>query len=255
MRRSLLLAFVSTFAVASVALAATGREEPKASLVQAVRQTEHASSLHYVMEISVKRTHRPTMKLHVRGARGSGSLVIHVSTFTSLVNDGPADSPGPQQSAFIDGPFLYEGAPDGVAITGKIRWLRVPLARLGPSAPALSAMHNLSPAPLLRIIDEWSNVGSHSPDGVFHGTVAYDDPIVLTALSGMSGGTEFRRVFFSAKIGDDGYVRSIRVTGKTADRSKTVTVAVHLFGFGRPVGVTPPREGTFMDQKLLGLAE
>jgi hypothetical protein len=255
MRRSLLLAFVSTFAVASVALAATGDKEPKASLVQAVRQTNHASSLHYVMAIAVKHTHRPTMELHVRGARGTGSLFIHVSTFTSLVNDGPADSPGPQQSAFIDGPFLYEGSPSGAAVTGKIRWLRVPIARLGPSAPALSAMHNLSPAPLLRIVDEWSNVGSHSPNGVFHGTVAYDDPIVLTALSGMTGGTEFRRVFFSAKIGNDGYVRSIRVTATTADRSKTVTVTARLFAFGRPVWVTPPREGTFMDQKLLSLTE
>ena len=115
-------------------------------------------------------------------------------------------------------------------------------------------MHNMSPAPLLRILDEWSNARSHASGGRFHGTVAYDDPIVLTALSGMTGGTEFRHVFFSVKIGGDGYVHSIRVTGATADGSKSVIVTARLFGFGRPVRVTPPREGTFIDQKLLSLA-
>jgi hypothetical protein len=254
MRRSLLLAFISTFAVASVALAATGGKQPKATLVEAVSQTNHASSLHYVMEIAVAHTHHASLKLHVRGARGTGSLFIHVRAFTSLVNDGPADAAGPQQSAFIDGPFLYEGSPNGVAVAGKIRWLRVPIARLGPSASAITAMHNLSPAPLLRILDEWSRARSHASNGAFRGTVAYDDPIVLTALSGMTGGTEFRDVSFSVKIGDDGYVHSVRVTGTTADKSKSVTVTAHLFGFGRPLRVAPPRQGTFMDQKLVSLA-
>lgn len=253
MRRSLLLAFVSTFAVASVALAAAGGNEPKATLVEAVSHTNHASSVHYVMQIAVAHTHHPSLKLNVRGARGTDSLFIHVRAFTSLVNDGPADAAGPQQSAFIDGPFLYEGSPNGVAVAGKIRWLRVPLARRD-TARAIAAMHNMSPAPLLRILDEWSNVRSHTSDGAFHGTVAYDDPIVLTALSGMTGGTEFRHVFFSVRIGDDGYVHNIRVTGTTADKTKSVTVTAHLFGFGRPVRVTPPREGTFIDRKLLSLA-
>ena len=253
MRRSLLLAFVSTFAVASVALAATGGKEPKATLVEAVNQTNHASSVHYVMSIAVAHTHHPSLKLDVRGARGTDSLFIHVRAFTSLVNDGPADAAGPQQSAFIDGPFLYEGSPNGVAVAGKIRWLRVPVAR-PDTARAIAAMHNMSPAPLLRILGEWSNARSHASHGAFHGTVAYDDPIVLTALSGMTGGTEFRHVFFSAKIGDDGYVHRIRVTGTTADKSKSVTVTARLFGFGRPVRVSPPREGTFIDQKLASLA-
>jgi hypothetical protein len=254
MRRSLLLAFVSTFAVASVALAATGgKAPPKSTLGQAVSQTSHASSVHYVMEIAVAHTDHPSLKLNVRGARGSDSLFIHVRAFTSLVINGPADAAGPQQSAFIEGPFLYEGSPNGVAVAGKIRWLRVPIARSG-TAHAITAMHNMTPAPLLRIIDEWSNVRSHAYHGVFHGAVAYDDPIVLTALSGMTGGTEFRHVVFSARIGDDGFVHTIRVTGTTADKSKSVTVTAHLFGFGRPVRVTPPREGTFIDQKLQSLA-
>jgi hypothetical protein len=218
-----------------------------------VSHTNHASSVHYVMQIAVAHTHHPSLRLDVHGARGTDSLFVHVRAFTSLVNDGPADSAGPQQSAFVDGPFLYEGSPNGVAVAGKVRWLRVPVTR-PDTARAIASMHNMSPAPLLRILDEWSSARSHTSDGRFHGTVAYDDPIVLTALSGMTGGTEYRHVFFSVKIGDDGYVHSIRVTGATADKSKSVTVTAHLFGFGRPVRVTPPREGTFIDQKLLSLA-
>src|SRR5438067_623205 len=142
MRRSLLLAFVSTFAVASVALAATGGKEPKepkATLVQAGSQTNHAASVHYGMQVPVAPVDHPSLKL-------------------------------------------------------------------------------------------------------------------LAELSSMTGGTEVRHVAFSAKIGGDGYVHGIRVTGATADGTKSVIVTARLFGFGRPVRVTPPREGTFIDQKLLSLA-
>ena len=255
MRRSILLAFVSIFAVASVALAATGDQEPKATLVQAVSRTNTASSLRYVMEIAVRHRHSPTTKLHIHGARGTGAFFIHVRMYSSVGDGGPAAVPGPQQSAFVDGPFLYEGSPNGVALSGKIRWLRIPIARVGQAASEVTAIRNLSPAPLLRILDEWSHARTRAVNGMFHGTVAYDDPIVLTALGGMAGGVEFRDVVFTARIGNDGYVHSIRVTGATADGSRTVTVTAQLFGFGLPVRVNPPREGTFMDQKLLGLAE
>jgi hypothetical protein len=116
-------------------------------------------------------------------------------------------------------------------------------------------MRNLSPAPLLRIVDEWSRARTRSPHGVFHGTVAYDDPVVLTALSGMTGGIQFRDVSFTARIGNDGFVHSITVAGRTADGSRTLNASVKMYGFGRPVRVSIPSEGTFMDQKLLGLAE
>jgi hypothetical protein len=253
MHKSLLLAFVSTFAVASVALAATGGKAPRSTLGQAVYRTSHASSLRYAMVIAVTRTHYPSMQLRIHGTRTTGSLYVHVKAFSTVLADGTA-LPGPQQSALIDGPFLYEGSPNGIAIAGKIRWLRVPVARLGTSK-AITTMHNLSPAPTLRLVDEWSKVRTRAPHGVFRGSVAYDDPIVLTALSGMTGGIEFRDVAFTARIGIDGYVHAITVTGRTADGSRTLLVTVRMSGFGRPVRVPIPGEGTFMDQKLLGLAE
>lgn len=252
MRRSLLLGFVATFAVASVALAATGAKAPHATLGQAVYRTTHAPSMRYSMTIAVTRRNHPAVQLRIHGTRSAESLFIHVKAFSTVLGGGTA-LPGPQQSALLDGPFLYEGSPNGVAVAGKIRWLRVPVAR-PDTGRAIAAMHNMTPAPLLRIVDEWSKARSHAANGAFHGTVAYDDPIVLTALSGMTGGTEFRHVVFFAKIGEDGYVHSIRVTGKTADKTKSVIVTAHLFGFGKPVRVKPPREGTFIDQKLLTLA-
>jgi hypothetical protein len=254
MRRSLLLAFVSTFAVASVALAATGGKSSQSTLAQSVARTTHASSLRYTMVIAVTRAQAPSMQLRIHGARTTGSLFIHVKAFSSVLGDG-TELPGPQQSALLDGPFLYEGSPNGVAVEGSIRWLRIPVARIGTRAPAIGAIRNMSPAPLLRMLDEWTHARTHSPHGVFHGSVAYDDPVVLTVLSGMTGGTEFRDVAFTARIGDDGFVHAIDVTGRTADGSKRLHASVRMFGFGRPVQVSIPAEGTFMDQKLLDLAE
>jgi hypothetical protein len=71
----------------------------------------------------------------------------------------------------------------------------------------------------------------------------------------MTGGIEFRDVAFTARVGDDGYVHAITVTGKTADGSRTLVVKVRMFGFGRRVRVAIPGEGTFVDQKSLALAE
>jgi hypothetical protein len=253
MRRSLLLAFVATFAAASVAIAAAGdKETPKASLVQAVSNTNRVPTLRYMMDVAISRAHSPAMQLHVEGTRGADALFIHVRQMSSGQSGGTAM---PQQSALIDGPFLYEGSPNGIPVLGHILWVRVPLARLGPGAKVISTVHSLSPAPLLRLLDEWSQARTHSPNGFFHGTVAYDDPIVLTALSGITGGVEFRNLWFSARIGDDGYIHSVLVTGRTADGSSTLRVVALLYAFGRPVRLTPPGEATFRDPKTLALAE
>ena len=254
MRRSLVLAFVPIFAVSSVALAATGTKTPKVTLVQAVSRTDKAQSLRYVLDISVARRAHPATELRVKGVQSRGSLFVHVKELAAVLADGTA-VPGPQQSALLDGPFLYEGSPNGVAIDGKIRWLRVPVARIGSKASAITAMRNLSPAPLLRVLDEWSKAKTRAPKGVFHGTVAYDDRIVQTALSGLGGGVQFRDVWFTARVGADGYVHTIRVSGRTADGVRKLSVYVRLSAFGQPVHLTPPGEGTFMDQKTLTLAE
>jgi len=248
MRRSLLLAFVSTFAVASVALAATGTKAPRSTLAQAVDQTNRARTMRYAMAITVLAVDHPSITLRVQGERGRGSLFVHVRALANT-------TPGAEQSALLDGPFLYEGSPNGVAVSGKVRWLRLPVARIGTQARPIETMHNLSPAPLLRVLDEWRRVRTRSANGVFEGTVAYDDAIVQTALAGLAGGVQFRDVRFSAHIGTDGYVHDVRITGRTPDGKRTLLVVAHMYAFGRPVTPRLPAEGTFVDQKLIGLAE
>lgn len=248
MRMSLLLAFVSIFMVASVALAATGGKAPTTTLVQSIKRTNHAPTFRYALDISVVRPGAPELTLHVNGIRGRGSLFVHVRAMADAIV-------AQQQSALLDGPFLYEGAPNGVAIAGKVRWVRMPVARIGRDARPIQTMHTLSPAPLLRVLDEWSHGKTRSPNGAYHGVVAFDDPIVQTALAGMAGGTQFRDVHFFARVGIDGYVHAIRLTGHTADGTRRLSVNAQLYAFGRPVTPQIPREGTFMDEKTVGLAE
>jgi hypothetical protein len=253
MRKALVLAFVSALAAASAAAAARPAT-PDLSLERAVRNTDGVSTLRYAMTISIARKDASTLNVRVRGTRGRASLAIHVQESATDVADG-ISVPGPHQSAIIDGPFLYEGAPNGIAIDGTIRWLRVPVARIGQEAPAMSNVRSLSPAPLLRLLDEWAHAKARSADGWYRGTVAYDDPIVLAALSGMTGGIEFRNVRFSAHADRDGYLHTIRITGQTADGTRSLTIDARLYAFGWPVRVEVPGEGAFIDQKLLDLEE
>jgi hypothetical protein len=253
MRRSIFLGVAATLVVASASLAATGAKSPRSTLAQAVVRTNGASSYRYSMTIRVARRHHPALELKIHGVRGAGKMFVHVRAMSIVVSDG-ASLPGPQESALLDGPFLYEGSPNGIAVYGRIRWYRLPVSGIGSKLPAVAAMRNLSPAPLLRVVDEFAHARTRAPRGVFQGPVAYDDAIVRTALSGMTGGIEFRDVRFSATVGADGYVHAVAVTGRTADGSRLLTVFARLYAFGAPVQLTPPGEGTFLDRKLLELA-
>jgi hypothetical protein len=251
MRKALGLGVASMVVAASVASAANVRS---AQLGSAVRKTATAASMRYVMNIVVVRSQHPATVLHIRGARGPGQMFVHVQAIAMMLADG-TEIPGPSQSALLDGPFLYEGAPNGVAVSGAIRWLRVPVARLGQASKAIAAMRNLSPAPLLRAIDEARAARSQVRTGTFKGAVRYDDPIVRDALTSMTGGIEFRDLRFEAKLGSDGLVHAIKLTGRTADGGRVLSVIARLYAFGRAVHLAPPAEGTFMDQKSFVLAD
>ena len=85
MRRSLVLGFVATFTVASVALAATGAKAPHATLGQAVYRTTHAPSMRYSMTIAVTRRNHPAVQLRIHGTRSAESLFIHVKAFSTVL--------------------------------------------------------------------------------------------------------------------------------------------------------------------------
>ena len=71
----------------------------------------------------------------------------------------------------------------------------------------------------------------------------------------MTGGIEFRSLRFEATVGSDGYIHDVKMTGRTADGSRALSISLRLYAFGRPVSLTPPAEGTFMDQKAFVLAD
>jgi hypothetical protein len=254
MRRPLVIGFVLMLFAASSALAASGKGAREVALNRAVSRTARVGSVRYVLDIAVIRRRYPATVLHVSGVRGPGTLFVHVKSLAEVLADGTQIA-GPEQSAMLDGPFLYEGAPNGIAINGTIRWLRVPVAHLGKASQALAAMRNLGPMPLLHVLDESPLARRHTRGGTVKGTVRYDDPIVRTALTGMTGGIEFRSLRFEAKVGADGFIHVIKMTGRTADGARTLSVSARLFAFGRPVHLTPPAEGTFMDDKSFVLAD
>lgn len=254
MRRSLIIGLVSTLFAASAGLASSGKQTRSLALNRAVSRTARVASLRYVMDIAVIRRRYPATVLHVTGARGVGTLVVHVKSLAQVLADG-TQIPGPSQSAMLDGPFLYEGAPNGVAINGGIRWLRVPVAHLGKAAQALATMRTLGPTPLLHVLDESPVARTRVRGGTFKGTARYDDPIVRQALTALTGGIEFRSLRFEAKVGADGYIHVIKMTGRTADGARALSVSARLYAFGRPVRLTPPAQGTFMDDKSFILAD
>jgi hypothetical protein len=76
---------------------------------------------------------------------------------------------------------------------------------------------------------------------------------VRTALARLTGGIEFRQLQLVVHVGRDGLIHGLRLTGKTADRSSTFELVGRLFAFNRPVHVSPPKPGTFMDAQLVQL--
>jgi hypothetical protein len=210
-------------------------------LGHALRATESASSFRYSIVISVVRSSFPA-QLTLSGVSGRGKLFVSAR-----------QASGSEAAAMIDGPFFYERAPNGVAVDGTIRWLRVPIDASGRSSAALNAVRTMTPAPLLRVLGE-SHATPTRGSG-FAGKVNYDDPIVRSAITRLSGGIEFHGLRVTGRLGDDGLIHGIRVTGITADGTTTLDIQARLFAFGRPVHLTPPAEGTFMDQQLMQLSE
>lgn len=235
MRKATLIVVAAALLGAPAATARTTSSAP------AIRATESASSVRYSIAISVVRAGVPA-RLTLRGVSARGKLFVSAR-----------QASGSESAAMIDGAFFYERAPNGVAVDGTIRWLRVPIAAIGRSSAALNVVRNLTPAPLLRVLGESHAAATHGSG--FAGTVQYDDPIVRSAITRFSGGVEFHGLRVVARLGGDGLIHDVRVTGITADGTTTLDIQARLYAFGRPVHLTPPAEGTFMDQQLLQLSE
>jgi hypothetical protein len=246
---SLGLALVGAGAFALAA--AGGGKSSGVNVLQANAATARASSVHY--SFTVKLQKKQPLVLHISGGASRDAIAVHLRLADITLSDDTT-MPGATGAVMLKSPFLYERAPDGVAVYDTIRWLRLPILGKSPRSQVLSTVRSMTPSPLLRIVAE-SRLHAVSTTGGFAGTVAYDDPVVRTALHTLGGGLEFRNLHVFVAVGtDDGLVHRIRLTGRTADGKTRFSLHARLYGFGAPVTVKPPKPGTFMDEQLARLA-
>jgi hypothetical protein len=255
MRLAALIALIGTLvAGVSVALGAAGPgTKPRASsLAQAAARTAEVRTQRYALELRIVQDGIPHF-MDAQSEVAPGTISVHLQLGGVVTSDGTVIL-GSETAGLIDGPFLYERMPEGLS-RGRIEWLRVRIASLSPSHPALRGMHGMTAMPLLHVLAETRAHPVTRNASIFRGTVAYDDPIVVAALGPLTAGLQFRDLRVRAWIGPGGLVRHVRITGRTANRKTTFFVDARLFAFGRPVHVSLPAEGTFMDQALQQLRD
>jgi hypothetical protein len=233
----------------SITLAAAGgHAAPKPGLARAVERTGQAGSERYTIHVRMTRGGEP-VSLHIRGQASRHTISVKMHMGSVKLPDGTT-LPGPNGAALLDGPFLYERAPSLLAVAGGVHWLRLAVPTLAPSSEDLSAVNSMTPAPILRVLDAARIAPAAEGSRTFHGTIAYDDPAVRTGLAKLTGGLEFRGLRLSAVVGSDGLVHRVVLTGRTADGRTTLSLRAYLYGFGRPVHVTPPAPGSFVDDQV-----
>jgi hypothetical protein len=246
-------AVLSSLALAAVAygalaMSAAGGDGP--DVHGANRHTAEQPSVHYVVDVTLQKDLKP-ITLRIAGGSSRDALAVRLSLGSLTLSDGTI-LPGTTAKLRMSKPFLYEGAPEGMPVFGQIRWLRLHVLDLPANSQTMSSVRALTPSPLLRVISA-TKLRPAAKAGWFTGPVAYDDPVVRTALHSLAAGLEFRRLHVSVKLGTDKLVHAVWVTGRSADAKTTLTIRAKLFGFGKPVTVVPPKPGTFMDPQLLAL--
>jgi hypothetical protein len=239
---------LAAVAYGTVTMAAAGGDGP--DVHGANLRTAEQSSVHYVVDVTLRKDLQP-ITLRIAGGSSRDALAVRLSLGSLKLSDGTV-LPGTTAKLRMSKPFLYEGAPNGMPAFGQIRWLRLHVLDLPENSQTMSSVRALTPSPLLRVITATPLRRAGKP-GWFSGPVAYDDPVVRTALHALAAGLEFRHLHVAVKLGADELVHAVWLTGRTADAKTTLTVRAKLFDFGEPVTVVPPKPGTFMDPTLLAL--
>jgi hypothetical protein len=248
-RKAALIAFpLALVAAGSCAFAAAGGGDARTGDVRAAKQrTAQASSIHYSVAVTMTKTQGPLV-LHISGGSSREAMSVRLRLEDATMKDGTT-MPGTDGAIMVSRPFLYERAPSGLSMFGSIRWLRVSIGGLPTRSQTLSTVRSLTPSPLLRVIGE-ARLHPVAGAGRFAGPVAYDDPIVRTALNGLGGGLEFRDLVVSVTVGRDGLIHRVGIDGRTADGKTSLRLRAHLYAYGVPVKLVPPKPGTFVDQRL-----
>jgi len=143
---SIVLALVGAGAFALAALG--GGKSAGVNVLAAKAATAHASSVHYTFTIRLQQKERP-MTLHISGGASHDTMAVHLRLADVTLSDGTT-MPGATGAVMLAQPFLYERAPDGVAVYGNIRWLRLHVLGRSPRSQVLSNVRSMTPSPLLR---------------------------------------------------------------------------------------------------------
>ena len=250
MRKAALIGSVvfSLAAAGSVFAVSVAAAAPPPGLQAAIERTASAPSRQYAFTVRITKDTLPLV-LRVQGQQSGETISVRLKLRGAKTQNGMLQAAATGATLLL-GPFLYEQAPVGVAVAGKVLWVRSHVADLAPDSVKLQAVHALTPAPLLRILGE-ARVAKAGPGGrLYRGTVAYNNPVVGSSLARLTGGREYRGLRLSAYVGRDGLVHRLLITGHTADRASTLALSARLFAFGKPVHVRPPAPGTFVDDKL-----
>jgi hypothetical protein len=244
---SLVLALVGagSFALAASGGGAAAHGRP-VDVSAAKLRTAQASSVHYSVVVAMTKAQEPLV-LHISGGSSKEAMSVH------LALTGGSTPPGTNSAIMVSKPFLYERAPGGVSVFGDVHWLRLSIDGKSPRSVVLSTVRSLTPSPLLRVIGEAKLRPLAARAGAFAGPVAYDDPVVRTALHALADGIEFRNLRVAVQVGRDGLIHHVGITGRTPDGKTTLNLRARLYAFGAPVRLVPPKPGTFMDQQLMQL--
>lgn len=237
MRKAALISFaLALLGALAFALAASGGGNAR-DLDPA--RTANAPSVHYRVTVTLTHANDP-MTLHIKGAATHDKLIANLSMGLA------------KASIMRDPHFVYEGAPDGIVVLGGIKWLRLGIDQMSPRAKLFSTLRALTTSPFVHVVSE-ARLSRAGARGVFAGPVAYDDPVVRTALFQLTGGFEFRSLHLRVVVGHDGRLRTFFLTGHTPDGVTTLALQARFYGYGTPVRLPLPKPGTFMDPALAEL--
>jgi hypothetical protein len=253
MRKLVLFASLTTALLcASVALAAGGGSHAHpATLADAARHTLAAGSFRFELAARIETAGSPPQVLHVRGASSPDARQIELRVAAVVAPGAQVAGPFAQEKA--DRHFVYVRSSLTVPQFGPL-WVRERLAALARDSEELKMLRAATPQALLRALGRAQELNSGTSGGIFRAALPYNDPVVRSALEGIEGGIEFRDLHLTAWTGEDGYLRRLVVTGRTADERSLLTLTLTLRDHGRPVAVSPPGEGSFVDADLSRLS-
>jgi hypothetical protein len=240
---------------ASVGFAARGggaRAAAPVGLHAAVMRAAAAPSLRFDLTVQMAAAGQIPQTLHARGASTPDVKSVHLKVDDVTAPDGTKMT-GPFADEKIDGTFLYMRSTMTRPLVGP-GWVRERLAGLGPKSAELQTLRSVAARQLLIAFAQARGVRAGAEAGVFHGWLPYADPAVRSALRGVEGDREYRHLVVTGWVGKDGRVSLLLLRGRTPDRSSSFVLTLSLGGYGKPVAVTPPGQGNFVDVDLSKLS-